>query len=108
MLDLTKIDLPIKHRSDGVPGLAYTEVYELGDMVYTEWYDGLSKEFLHGKLEIYGVNFCLISPEGDLSFEMPPLPIFNHKDMMSAIDDLKRIDEFLSVISVKYSKQTIL
>lgn len=104
MLDLSKTNLPIEHRSEGVPGIAYTEIYKLGNMVYTEWYDGVSRELLHGKLEFLGICVCLVNPDGNISFSMPPFPVTRHKDMMVIIDDLKRIDEFLSVISEQYSK----
>lgn len=105
MLDLNKTDLPIEHRSERLPGIMRQDIYQLHDIVYTEWYDDLSGQFLYGHITMYGnEKVCVVGPDGGISMNIPTGWIQDHKSMMMHIDDLKQLDTFLCVISDQYNK----
>ena len=104
MLDLTKTDLPIEHWSEGIPGIARTEKYQLGNMLYTEFYDGLSDKFLFGNITMFDhVKVCTVYPDGSISLTMPIDWVTNHKSMVQLLNDLKQLDKFLSLINHHYN-----
>ena len=105
MLDLEKINLPIEHRTESMPGVVRHEVYTLNDMEYTEQYDDFSGRFVTGKVTMFGnIKVCTVYPDGSIMLTMPTSQVHDHKGMMMLVDDLKKLDEFLSIICENYNK----
>ena len=105
MLDLEKIDLPIEHRTESWPGVVRHEIYTLNDFVYTEMYDDSTGQFVSGDVKMFGaVSVCSVYAGGSIILKMPTGQVHDHKSMMMLIDDLKKLDEFLSIFCEGYNK----
>jgi hypothetical protein len=103
MLDLEKIDLPLKHESKRIPGVLRHEIYKTDDITYTEVYDDLSGKLTHAYVTMYdGIKVCNVYEDGSIGLTMSLTWIVNRKTMLYAIDDLTRLDAFLSAINEEY------
>ena len=103
MLDLEKINLPIKHTTECIPGVLRNEVYTLDHIKYTEQYYDPEGTFATGFIEMYdGVRVGLVGKDGSVSVNMPCVAV-GHKTMTWVMEDLKRIDAFLCAINEKYN-----
>ena len=103
MLDLEKIDLPLKHESKRIPGVLRHEIYKMDDITYTEQYDDITGKMNFAFVEICdGVQACNIWEDGSINFTMPMTWICNRQTMQYAIEELTRLDAFLSAISEGY------
>ena len=105
MLDLEKINLPIEHRTESMPGVVRHEIYTLGDLEYTEQYDDFTGQFVTGNVTMFGkIRVCTVYSDGSIMLTMPTGQVHDHKGMMMLVNDLKKLDEFLSIICENYNK----
>lgn len=105
MLDLEKINLPIEHRTESMPGVVRHEIYTLNDFVYTEMYDDSTGQFVSGDVKMFGeISVCHVYSGDSIMLTMPTGHVHDHKGMMMLIDDLKKLDEFLSIICEGYNE----
>jgi hypothetical protein len=104
MLDLEKVNLPIKHTTECLPEISRNEIYTLDDMQYTEQYLDPEGTLATGFISMYnGVRVGVIGSDGGVSISIPPSYICNHKTMAMQIEDLKRLDAFLCAINEQYN-----
>ena len=93
----------IIHRSERAPGIFRNEIYEYKDIVYTEQYDDETNEMLHGYVTMFnGIHVCTVYKDGSINISKFPNIAVNHKWLMTLIDDLQRMDEFLSIVVKNY------
>ena len=62
---------------------------------------------LFALLEFYingNIKVCTVYPDGSIMLTMPTSQVHDHKGMMMLVDDLKKLDEFLSIICENYNK----
>ena len=99
MIDQEKL----KHRTERVPGLMRNEIYEYEDMTYTERYDDETNKLMLAHITMYGdVQACNVWEDGSINFVLPTTWAVNRRMMLILIDDLKRLDEFLCVVSLGF------
>ena len=102
MIDKEKL----KHRTERVPGLMRNEIYEYEDLTYTERYDDETNKLMLAHVTIYGdVHACNVWEDGSINFVFPTTWVVNRRMMLHFMDDLKRLDEFLCVISEAYKNR---
>lgn len=93
----------IKHRSECVPGIFRNEIYEYKDIVYKEQYDDETNEMIQGYVTMFnGVHVCTVYKDGSINIEKFPSIATNHKWLITLIEDLQRMDEFLSIVVKNY------
>jgi hypothetical protein len=93
----------ITHRSECIPGLIRSEVYEYKDIVYTEQHDDETGKMNYGHVTMYnGIHVCTVYVDGSIKLTMPTDLAIDHKGMMDLIADVQRLDEFLSVVVENY------
>lgn len=104
MADLSNTTLPIKHNTQSIPGVLRKEEYTLDDIVLTEHHDDLTGEFYMGDVVMFnGVKVCTITGSG-ISVNVPMLAVTDHTSMQQYINDLQRLDQFLSAVCKAYQK----
>ena len=92
----------IKYRTEVLPDICRTEIYELDDRKYEVMYDHTDKR-VSAQVTMYnGTRVCYVTPEGTLGMTMPTGWVTNHKTMMLLMDDIKRLDEFLAAVVENY------
>lgn len=93
----------ILHRSERLPGIVRNEIYEYKDIVYTEQYDDETNEMIHGNVTMFdGLRVCSVYKDGSINISQFPNIAVNRKWLMTLIEDLQRMDEFLSVVVKNY------
>ena len=93
----------IKRRTECVPGLVRQEVYEYEDILYTELYDEEAGKLITGNVKMYnGVDVCTVYPNGQIFLKIPTGVAIDHKGVMLLIEDIQRLDEFLSTVVENY------
>ncbi len=93
----------IKHRTECIPGLVRQETYEYGDILYTEHYDEEAGKLITGNVKMYnGVDVCTVYPNGQIYLKIPTGLATNHNGVMLLIEDIQRLDEFLSTVVENY------
>lgn len=93
----------IKHHTERLPGVCRTEVYQVADIVYKEMFDDLSGDRVSGNISMYdGIHVCGVGSDGTLNMNFPTGWVFGHKEMMLLVEDIKRLDEFLSAVCEGY------
>lgn len=93
----------IVHRSEQLPGIFRNEIYEYKDIVYIEQYNDETNEMLHGHVTMFGdIQVCSVYKDGSINISKFPNIAVNHKWLMTLIDDLQLIDEFLSIVVKNY------
>ena len=102
MIDKEKL----KHRTERAPGFMRNEIYEYEDLTYTESYDDETGKLMLARVTIYGdVQACNVWEDGSINFVLPTTWVVNRKMLLYLMDDLKRLDEFLCVISEAYKNR---
>lgn len=93
----------IIHRTECIPGLVRNEVYEYKDLIYTEQYDGETGKMMYGNVTMYdNVKVCTVYVDGSINLTLPTALAKNHKGLMWLIEDIQRLDDFLSVVVENY------
>jgi hypothetical protein len=49
-----------------------------------------------------GVSVCRVLKDGSISFTLPAGIAYDHRSLMWLVQDIQRLDEFLSVVVEKY------
>ena len=97
-------ELNIKHRTERIPGLTRSEIYQLDDIVYTEQFDDVTGARLFGAITMYDhIRVCLVAEDGTVNVNIPTNWVTNHEDMMSLIADVERLDAFISAVCKNYN-----
>lgn len=98
------IEQSIKHSSERLPGVLRKETYALDDMELVEYYDDLTGAFYSGTVTMFnGIKVCTVVNSG-ISVDVPMLQVADHASMQQHINDLQRLDQFLSVVCKGYHK----
>ena len=93
----------ITRRSECLPGIVRYEIYEYKDIAYREQYDDETGKMVFGKVDMFGgVNVCTVYPNGSINVTIPTDTASNHERLMWLIEDLQRLDEFLSAVVENY------
>lgn len=93
----------ITHRSERIPEIARREIYTYEDIVYTELYDDVSGALVSGDVKMFGgVSVCTVYKDGSIKITIPTDLAFDHRGLMWLINDLQRLDEFLSAVVTNY------
>lgn len=93
----------IKHHTEMLPGVCRTEIYQLADIEYREMFDDLTGDRLSGSITMYGgVHVCGVAADGTLIMNFPTGWVLGHKEMMLLIEDIKKLDCFLSAVCKEY------
>lgn len=93
----------ISHRSEHLPGIVRNEIYEYEDIVYTEQYDDETGEMIHGNVTMFnGIHVCTVYKDGSINIGQFPNIAINRKWLMKLVEDLQRMDEFLSIVVKNY------
>ena len=96
-------DKRIKHYTERIPDIVRNEIYELDDMRYVERFDDITGERMFGTITMYnGVKVCSVNSDGSIVLDMPTNWVVNHNGMMSLVDDVNRLDEFIAMVCKKY------
>lgn len=89
-------------KTERLPGVLRKEIYMLDDMALTEYYDDLSGELYNGEVTMFnGVKVCTITSSG-ISVNVPMSQVSDHTTMQQHINDLQRLDQFLSLVYKRY------
>ena len=92
-------ELHITHYTKTLPGIIRKEIYECDDIQYIEEFDDLTGKRMVGEIKMYnGITVCYVTETGLLDLDFPTQWVSNRKDMMTLIDDLKRLDNFIAAI----------
>lgn len=102
-LELTMtIKQSMVQKTERLPGVLRKEIYMLDDMALTEYYDDLSGELYNGEVTMFnGVKVCTITSSG-ISVNVPMSQVSDHATMQQHINDLQRLDQFLSLVYKRY------
>lgn len=93
----------LKHYTERIPDIVRNEIYELGDIRYTERFDDITGERLFGTITMYnGIKVCSVNSDGSILLDMPTDWVMNHKGMMDLVVDVQRLDEFIAMVCEKY------
>lgn len=100
---MERVNSSIVHRTERIPDILRNEIYELDDIVYTVSYDDLTGKRLYGHVDMFnGVRVCSVQEDGSICLTMPTEWVMNHKGMLHIINDIKRLDEFLTAVVDNY------
>jgi len=98
------IEQSIAHKTERLPGVLRKEIYTLDDMELVEYYDELTGDFYNGVVTMFnGIRVCTIASCG-ISVDVPMTLVTDHASMQQHINDLQRLDQFLSVVCKGYQK----
>jgi hypothetical protein len=93
----------IKHKTETIPGIVRSEIYELDDLKYVERFDEETGKRLLGEITMYdGVCVCRVNADGAIYVTLPTDWVTNHRGMMSLIEDIKRLDAFMADVCQNY------
>lgn len=100
---LIVIDNRVKHYTERIPDIVRNEIYEFDDIRYVERFDDVTGERLFGSITMYnGVKVCSVNSDGSIVLDMPTSWVMSHKDMMSLVEDVNRLDAFIAIVCKNY------
>ena len=93
----------IKHRTERIPDIARSEIYEFEDMVYTEMFDDVTGARMFGHVTMYnGIRVCSVHEDGTITMDMPTNWVTCHNDMVALSVDVQRLDFFITAVCNNY------
>ena len=93
----------IEHHTERVPGLFRNEIYKRDDICYTEQFDDLTGERLFGNITMFdNIHVCNVHADGTITMNFPTSWVVGHKEMLILMDDIKRLDTFISDVCPAY------